>query len=274
MCRKILITRPYESAVKFSGQIADAFRDEDISWDCIIAPLLIAKYDGEDDRLPTYNPAFSRELLPDLFPGLFPASLDQNIAMIISSSQIFKTKFFTQNRDQLRALPLFCVGPETASLAFAHGLTPIQGGHATMKDALHCLRAALPPGTHILYLRGADVRHDLAVLLPKYHLHEITLYAMMAHPHLEKSVLDIFPTLNVITVFSKRSALILQEVLEKYHLTKALNSMTLLAISNDSAAPLTHYAWRQICVAPSPDAKGMIASLRANTPPRTNPLPA
>lgn len=276
MSRKILITRPYESAIKFSGQIAEHYHrndQENEPWDCVIAPLLMAKYDGAD-----FGP---RSYLCE-----FPPSLcDKNFATIISSAQIFKTEFFAKNCDDLRAQPFFCVGADTANLAAINGLTPIHASplirqaslkrsplnhtppnqpplhHATMNDAIQSLRTTLPPGTDILYLRGAEVSHNLPALLPDYHVHEIILYAMIAQPDLEKSVLDIFPALNVITVFSRRSALILREVLEKYHLSQAIQSMTLLAISTGATAPLTHYAWRNIRVAHTPNAKGMIEAL-------------
>lgn len=252
MSRKILITRPYESAIKFSLQIAEQYScntAENEPWDCVIAPLLMAKYDGADFGPPSYASEFS--------PRLF----DESFATIISSAQIFKTEFFAKNCDYLRTQPFFCVGADTANLSLINGLTPIHGGHATMNDALQSLRTTLQPGTDILYLRGAEVSHNLPTLLPDYHVHEIILYAMIAQPDLEKSVLDIFPSLNVITVFSRRSAMILQEVLGKHHLTQALQSMTLLAISTGAAAPLTHYAWRHIRVAQTPNAQGMIEAL-------------
>lgn len=231
MSKLVLVTRPIEQARDFAGQIAE------LGFTPLIQPLLEMEY----------------------FPFCVK-DVTKPAAIILSSRQ--SLQHLEVPRDWL-ALPVFCVGETTEHIARQRGFVNAFSGHGGLTDLLPLIAQNIPAGGKLLYLRGEDVRYHLKTLLPDYQIHEIITYRANPAFSLHPEVLDKFDRINVITLFSARSGLVLKELIHKNGLISYVKNINLLCLSPSVVESMVEMEWRSCVVSDSPNQISVIEKLKS-----------
>lgn len=161
-----------------------------------------------------------------------------------------------------RDLPALCVGPATLAAAHEAGFSNVRSADG---DAEALAELARTSGLRrLLHARGAETAGDLGEMLARdgISITEAMLYRAEETgppPALVAAAL-MSGGLTPLTVWSPRGA----RILRRYLAPSALASVTLIAISENAAAPLQGMNWARIVIADRPDGQAMIAAIRRN----------
>ena len=191
-------------------------------------------------------------------PLKVPSHVD---ALVFSSAHAIRA-FCSQSTP--RDLPVFCVGQRTAELARQHGFKDVTAAGGTFDALVATICAAKPCA--VLYLRGRDVIGDMTSALAAHGIDCISQIVYAAEPAgpPEHTVTQAFQagSIEAITIWSRRNADLLDESIRARSDWKIADS-TVIAISDNAAAPLGSTGFRRIIVASRPNATQMIAEIRA-----------
>lgn len=241
MSHKILITRPVEHAQEFArliSQKSDAMGASSMGkWECVFAPLLSVGYPEKPPILPI---------------------IGQNGIVIVSSSYVFRPPWFHGYAHTLKNNSFICVGKTCAESGKIKGIKNILGSYGTMEELCNYINNNINPSHEILYLRGKHVSQDVRLILENHNIKEIICYNMRALDVLPEYVIKNFVSIDVVTIFSKRTGEILSDLIAAHDLDSKLNKITLVAISPQAMAPLMHLKWRAMLSARSPNMQSML----------------
>ena len=231
MSKLVLITRPIEQARQFAEQVIAA---GDIP---LVHPLLHIQH------IPTF-------FEPD----------DQPDALLLSSVQTVQQLHIPE---EWLSLPTFCVGGMTAQAAQDIGLKNIYVGGGGMTDLCAIIQDKISPKSCLLYLRGENIHQDVHSLLPEYNIREIITYRAQPVTHFTPEVLDQFEQIDVVTLFSSRTAAILNELLEKNALSPYVKNIKLLCLSSSVLESVKEKKWKSIHIADSPTQTALLDRLKS-----------
>ncbi|MDH3669197.1 MAG: uroporphyrinogen-III synthase [Paracoccaceae bacterium] len=162
-----------------------------------------------------------------------------------------------------RDLPALCVGPATDAAARDAGFADVRSADG---DAQAVAALARGSGLKALFhARGAETAGDLRTWLASdgVTVDEAVLYrAEETGPPtapIAAALLD--GSLNPITIWSPRAA----EIIAPYLDDAPLGQVTLIAISENAATPLSDAGWARIIIAEHPSGNSMIAAIRRNS---------
>ena len=166
-------------------------------------------------------------------------------------------------RTKERALPLFAVGPQTADAARAAGFEKIEfsdGDAATLAEAM--LGWLKPDSGVLLHAASADNEGRLKTLLAEegYRVAVQVLYEIIAiHklPDLAREALA-QKGLDAVTVFSRNSALALQDCIDRAGLSEACRGLVAVCISAAAAEALAPLPFRSVVIAEKPNQNAML----------------
>lgn len=162
-------------------------------------------------------------------------------------------------------LPVFCVGAATAEAVQARGYTAVTHGDG---DALHLLpriTETLREGSHLLYLSGADTRHDISRLLAA---NGIRVSREIAYEAVAETALT--PELRLALAsgevdgavfFSPRSAQLACGLLKEEEFTESPARMDAYCLSLAVAEQAGCLPWRQLKVSHRPSRAAMVAMI-------------
>lgn len=150
--------------------------------------------------------------------------------------------------------PLFTVGMQTAITAREAGFTTIMAAAGSVEELRELVKSRCRPqdGT-LLYLRGRDIRTDIAIQFTQenYRMEEVILYAAEA--------IDAFPankikalqdkSYNAAVFYSARQAAIFCTLAHSHGLVESLTTMTAFCLSETIAEALKAAPWQQIVIA-------------------------
>lgn len=234
--RAVLLTRPLEDGRRIADRLAE-------------------------DGIPTLLWPLTR-VVPagDALSGLrLPPGTD---ALIATSGHGIRAFAALSGR---RDLAVIAVGARTGEIARELGFGAVLIAEGDAEALARLVRAT--PYRRLFYPRGRDVASDLAGRLsgPERAVTEAVLYAAeetgppsapVAHALARGQV-------GIVTAWSRRGAEILARRLEgQRHAAR----MAGLAISREAAAPLAGLGLGAVIAAESPDARGMLAAIRAASP--------
>ncbi|MEM7211839.1 MAG: uroporphyrinogen-III synthase [Pseudomonadota bacterium] len=158
----------------------------------------------------------------------------------------------------------YCIGKRTAEIATQVGFADVRNAEGDFNALLALLTKTAPDGLH--YVRGEDVAADLPAALTRCGVMctEQIVYAARPAAPPEPEVAEALGqgAIRVITVWSRRNALLLAESL-KAHPEWEISKTSVVAISDNAAQPLGTLGFRRIIVVSRPNATQMIAGIRA-----------
>ncbi|MDR3528437.1 MAG: uroporphyrinogen-III synthase [Rhizomicrobium sp.] len=166
-------------------------------------------------------------------------------------------------RSKERALPLFAVGPQSADAARAAGFEKIEfsdGDAATLAEAM--LDWVRPESGVLLHAASADNEGRLKTLLAEkgYRVAVQVLYEIIAiHklPDLAREALA-HHGLDAVAVFSRNSALALQDCIDRAGLSEACRDLIAICISRPAAEALATLPFRCVVIAEKPNQNAML----------------
>jgi uroporphyrinogen-III synthase len=182
--------------------------------------------------------------------------------VIATSAQAFKF-MPREGADQLRTLPLFCVGSRGALAALRLGFPQAQVIAPDAKSLTPQIIAKLPPPAHFLYLAGEDrkpdLENDLAAAQFQVTIHEI--YSAEAAEKLTSQALAALEdrTIDAVLHYSRRSVEIFLSLAEAADVD--LSRPAHFCLSADCAAPLTEAGLPHVFVAETPNETALLSKL-------------
>lgn len=226
----VLLTRPLPQSRDFAALVP---RD---LCDFVMAPLLDVQ---------TVTPDWS-------------ALSGQPDAVIVTSARAFAA---FEGADDLKTRPLYAVGPRTAEEARARGFHTVIGPFETVGDLCAGVMARVPRFSRLLYVRGEDIRMDLRAVLSGYPIDEVIAYKALPVAAFPATVVEVFPQLHAVTLFSPRSGQIFLNLLRFYGLEAMCARINLLSLSSSVLESVGSIPWKSVRVAEHPDSDSMVSAL-------------
>jgi uroporphyrinogen-III synthase len=165
--------------------------------------------------------------------------------------------------ERLLHLPAWCVGAATAQAARESGFMNVFEGPGDARSLAGDLTADLPGASRLLYPCARDIAFDLPTALAPIAAEQVVIYeAALADPG--KSALE--RALNrckggAALMYSERSAAHFVDLTRQYGLGAALQGLTLITISEKTAAIAGGNPGVRVIIAESPDETSMLARL-------------
>lgn len=226
MPQTVLVTRPYVQAREFAAEI------EKIGFTSLIQPLL------------------------DIHSVLFSfGTIQKPQAILLTSLHGLGSE--KPPLDWLD-IPVFTVGLKTKDVARDVGFQNTYSGGGDIGDVIPLIREHVPARSRFLYLRGEHIQHDAKILLPDYQIDEKITYDAKPVSKMDNKILDSFANIDILTLFSARSGMILKDLLSHHHLTSHLQSIKLLCLSHAVLESVQELNWASCHVAENPTAPSMI----------------
>lgn len=188
----------------------------------------------------------------------WPPSKGLPEALIVTSARAFSA---LSHEDRFKDIPLYAVGPRTAEEAKVCGFRSVIGPFETVQDLCAGVVANIPRFSRLLYVRGEDIRMDLRAVLNGYPIDEVIAYKALPITVFPPEVVDVFPKLHTLTLFSPRSGQILLNLLRKYELESACAQINLLSLSSSVLESVGSIPWKSAKVAEHPDSASMVSAL-------------
>jgi uroporphyrinogen-III synthase len=204
-------------------------------------------------------------LTPVCDPLLIVTPLQQNFdaqpdALVTTSPQAFRISY----PDAWQNLPLFVMGETSRQRAASSGFKNIMSSGGEFDTLMSLISKKVPSGQKILYLRGETIRHDLKDRLSDYDVFEHIVYQTQPASSLSEQTLTLLKAgeLNVVTLFSPRSAEIFYDLLSRAGLTEACKDIKLLCLSSAVLESVKALPWQAVRVSVTPDQQGMTDALQ------------
>lgn len=229
MVQTVLVTRPFVQAREFAAEI------ERIGFTPLIQPLL------------------------DIHPvPFFFDTIEKPEAILLTSLH-----GLSHGKPPLdwADIPVFTVGLKTDIVARHAGFQNTYSGEGDIGDVIPMIRQHIPASSRILYLRGEYIQHDSKTLLPDYQIEEKITYDAKPISRIDDNILNSFANIDILTLFSARSGVILKDLLSQYHLASRLQSIKLLCLSHAVLESVKELNWTSCYVAEHPTAPSMIKTL-------------
>lgn len=158
-------------------------------------------------------------------------------------------------------IPVFTVGLKTDTVARHAGFQNRYSGDGNIGAVIPMIRQHIPASSRILYLRGEHIQHDIKTILPEYQIEEKITYEAKAIGRIDDNILNAFANIDILTLFSARSGMILKDLLSKHHLLTHLQSIKLLCLSHAVLESVEEFNWTSCHVAEHPTVPSMIKIL-------------
>lgn len=161
-------------------------------------------------------------------------------------------------------LPVYCVGQHTASLMCSSCVY-----HAQDVQSLIAKIGSQCSHKRFLYLRGAEVSHDIAGILniDDFKVDEITTYRARKVDSFSDDFIRLLKNEDVsaITFFSKRTAEHFLDLVNKHQLFMCLSDINALCISKSVLECVHSVFGERALVSQTPDFNGMAKLIRSST---------
>ena len=166
---------------------------------------------------------------------------------------------------ELRALPVFAVGPRTARAIGSHGISEVHCSAGNAKSLIRDIPTILPPPARLLHIAGRDRKDEPARSLRElgYEVALWTAYVAAAVDELSEPARRALGdgAIDAALHYSPRSAKLALELVEKAGLSEAFARLAHVAISPDVAAVLREAGCARVAHAPRSNEKAMFRVL-------------
>lgn len=236
---RLLLTRPAEQA----QQDAIWFAGHDI--DCLMAPML------------EYRPV-----------EFEPPDLSRYQGLIITSAQGIRS-FAGHLNTGHRAIPVYCVGDQSAQAALDAGYTIVLSASATATELMALIKSVTRSAdSHkpFLYVRAFDISVDIQAALRDHGIacDGLVTYQAALGDNLPPLCVQAITTgtLDAIAFTSVRSAQNFKRLVCVYNLDKQLKSIKALCLSSNVLECIQPLEWKGAYVCPHPDGDTFRAFIR------------
>lgn len=158
-------------------------------------------------------------------------------------------------------IPVFTVGLATADIVRQAGFNKIYSGHTDLGEVIPLIQQHVRKNDHILYLRGEIIKQNIQSILSDYQITEKITYTAKPIAKIEMDIINSFPEINFLTLFSPRSGHLLKELVQKQGLNPYLQSIKLLCLSRAVLESVKKLKWQDYYVAESATQQSMIETL-------------
>lgn len=226
---KVLITRPQEDGLT----VAETLKNRGLE------PLTV--------------PLFSTKFHP-------VPQIDSAQGLIITSKNALRA---IEAHDELKELPLYAVGDQTAALARQFGFTQIlcAGGNAQSLLQL-VLKHADPSKGPLYYLSGDVIKMDLVHYLQKlgFQTDRRVVYSLESLSSFPKELFEALQARDIshCMFFSFKTAETFSTLLHKTNLLTLPSFMISLCLSPDVSRAIHKLQWKEIWISPEPSIKALI----------------
>jgi len=231
---RILVTRPAVDAARTAAALRVRGHE------AIVAPLLTIEY------------------LPDTEPGGGPWS-----AILITSANAAHAIAGHKRRDELRHIPVFAVGGQSAQELRAEGFADVTSADGIIDDLAALVAARLQAPARLLYLAGEDRAGDLAGVLraKDFAVETVVVYrAVVAATLPAEAAAALRGDLHGVLHYSRRSAEAFVAAARKSGLLEAaLGKPVHYCLSARVAEPLQKAAAADVRIAAHPDEAALMA---------------
>lgn len=161
--------------------------------------------------------------------------------------------------ESLTRLPLYTVGMASQAGARARGFAKTKILAADAAGLAEALTVISSVPQHFLYLRGRDLRLDIARLLRAagHRVTEYITYAAEITPELPPAFLKEWPAISGVVLYSARAAEFAQVLMDRHHLTPA-RPLDAFCLSDAIAASLTPRRWGRVFCAHYPSEESLL----------------
>lgn len=234
---RLLLTRPVEDSKAFALQLAE------IGIQTLIAPLMTIEVDAES------------------VPGM------GDVQAILFTSANGVRAFATVSRE--RSIPVFAVGDASAHAARDAGFDSVESAAGDVDDLARVVQIKCDPiEGALLHVAGSDVAGDLGGALKAigHDYRRAVLYTARPAGRLPDEVAAALAkgALDGVALFSPRSAVILEALVEEAGMTPKLARLSAFALSENVAAALHAERWQAVNQADAPNAAAMLKVVSAN----------
>ena len=165
-------------------------------------------------------------------------------------------------------LPFFAVGSATAAEAEATGFTDIRVGGDNGVGLAAFITQSMDPGVDaIVYVTARDRSPVLEATLRKngFHLDVVVAYRMVAANSLDESTARALGAgqIDGVLLYSKRSAEVFRELVDRAALTPSLREMAVFVLSSAVADALSAVEIGRLAIAEEPNEAAMMAMIGA-----------
>jgi uroporphyrinogen-III synthase len=217
------------------------------------------------DALPLAESLKSKGIVPHLYPLFNPCffplpALKTPQAFIITSKNALRA---IEGYEDLKKVPLYAVGDQTAKLAQTMGFANVFSASGTSQELLQLiLQKATPQAGILWYLSGRVVKDNLMEPLKAagFNTQRRIVYDMQAVEDLPPPLLVELERqkMSHIMFFSPHTTTIFVNLLKKRGLEKLMGHMTALCLSHAIAEKALILTWGKIWISPKPTAQSLI----------------
>jgi uroporphyrinogen-III synthase len=230
---RVLLTRALEDAARSARLL------EKLGFESVIAPVMETR-DGVESP-------------PEgVFDGLIVTSAK-------AASRLWRFD------SELRALPVFAVGPRTARAIGSHGVRDVHCSAGDAKSLVRDIPTILPPPARLLHIAGRDRKEEPARSLREmgYEVALWTAYVAAAVDELAEPARRALDdgAIDAALHYSPRSAKLALELVERAGLRDAFAGLRHVAISADVAAVLRDAGCERVAHATNSNEKAMFRVL-------------
>jgi uroporphyrinogen-III synthase len=233
---RILVTRPAADAARTAAALRD--RGHDVT----VAPLLTLEFFSDTDL------------------GEGPWA-----AILLTSANAARAIARRKRRDELRRIPAFAVGQQTAQELGAAGFADVASAGGDSDDLAVLVAARLKPPARLLYLAGEERAGDLAGVLREknFVVDTVAVYRVAAAHRLPAEAATMLRGgLDAVLHYSRRSAEAFVSASRSSGLLEAALRPTHYCLSAKVAEPLREAGAADVRVAARPDEAALLALCR------------
>ncbi len=200
-------------------------------------------------------------LCPLFTPHFLPFSpLENPQGLIITSKNALRA---LEGRREVRDMPLYVVGDQTAGLAKSMGFSTVFSASGTSQElaSLILQKASRAQGT-LWHLSGDVVRGNIVDTLQRegFDAKRRIIYRLKASDDLPSSLVEDLRNQRIshVLFFSPRTTTLFVDLLKKKGLEKTTVQMTALCLSQNVVKKALSLDWRKVWVSTTPTAQEMI----------------
>ncbi len=223
----VLITRPQMQAQKTAQQV------KEMGFEPVLCPLLEIETVEHD--------------LPD-------TSYDALILTSANAAQCCDLNAFSKD------IEIFTVGEQLSALLSDRGFKYIISAPTALDLADQILKS---PAAKILYLRGEDIRCDLAALLPQKTIDERVVYKALQKTDLPADILQKLENgeIQYALFYSVRTAQTFVQAMQKAGAMSCVQGTKALCLSPSVLESVSVLPWKESCSAPRPTGRALLEEL-------------
>jgi uroporphyrinogen-III synthase len=181
-------------------------------------------------------------------------------ALILTSKNALRA---LENREDVKKIPLYAVGDQTAQLAQDRGFSKVISASGTSQELIQCILQRAHPKNGILWhLSGQIVKGNIVETLNRngFEAQRSIVYRIEDAKNFPEALLSHLQNQRIthILFFSSHTTLLFVNLLKMYGLEKSACHMRAICLSQAAAFKASLLVWKEIWISSKPTVKSMI----------------